>query len=139
MRNTSEMNTNRILAIDAFINLVLGFLLLFFPIRIIEGFGVPIPESNFYANILGAVLLGIGIALLIEIFSERIGSSGLGVGGAISINLCGAVVLALWLIFGSLTIPILGYLFLWSLVILITSVSMVEIIHIWKRREGDIH
>jgi len=133
------MNTNRVLALDAIINLVLGLLLLIFPIGLIEWLGVPIPVSNFYANILGAVLLGIGIALLIEIFGEKVGLSGLGVGGAISINLCGAVVLALWLIFGAMTIPVRGYLFLWSLVILVSSVSVVEIFYLWKRKGGNVH
>ena len=138
-KETSGMNANRLLGLDAIINLVLGLLLVIFPVGIMEWLGVPIPESNFYANILGAVLFGIGIALLIKIFGKKIGSSGLGVGGAISVNLCGAVVLAVWLIFGSLTIPIRGRLFLWSLVILITSVSMLELIYIWKRRRGDVH
>ena len=71
--------------------------MLIFPIQVVEALGAPIPENNFYANILGAVLLGIGLALLLEYSREKTGVAGLGIGGAIIINLCAAGVLSLWL------------------------------------------
>ncbi len=127
------MKVRTLLMIDALINLGLGLLLLIFPPRLIEALGVPIPDSNFYANVLGAVLFGIGAALLIEYYRERIGLAGLGIGGAISINICGAGVLALWLLFGNLGIPARGYVTLWLIAVLVFGVSLFELIAILKR------
>ena len=50
---------------------------------------------------MGGVFIGIALALFIEAFRERPqGLVGLGLGGAIAINLCGGLVLMGWLIFG---------------------------------------
>lgn len=57
-----------------------------------------------YPSILGAVLVGIGVALLIQNKSE----SGLSLAGAVAINLCGGIVLAFWLSFGFLALPTRG-------------------------------
>ena len=128
------MKIKILLIIDALINLSLGILLLVFPPRVVEALGAPIPESNFYANILGAVLFGIGVALILECSRDKSGVVGLGVGGAISINICGAGVLALWLLFGDLEIPARGTVFLWSLAILILGISLIELFAMLKRR-----
>ena len=56
------------------------------------------------------------------------GSSGLGLAGAVSINLCGGIVLAAWLVFGSLALPLRGQILLWALVVLLLSLSTFEII-----------
>ncbi len=55
-----------LLSIDAAINLVIGVLLLLFPLGIPEIVGVPRSNMNFYPTILGGVIFGIGIALLME-------------------------------------------------------------------------
>ena len=117
-----------ILFIDAIINLVLGLLLL--PAsEIIAGFiGVPSVKPGFYPSILGAVLFGIGIALLIETFKGHKRLCGLGLHGAVSINLCAGIVLAGWLIWGELNIPLRGEIFLWILVILLIILSSIELI-----------
>jgi hypothetical protein len=52
---------------------------------------------------------------------------GLGLGGAIAINLCRGGVLALWLIFGNLNLPIKGHVILWILVILLAGISSIEL------------
>lgn len=106
------MQSLKILLADAAINLILGFLLLIFSRPLIDILGVPGTEVTFYPNILGGVLLGIGIALLIECYRSPVGLVGLGLGGAIAINLCGGLVLAVWLIFGDLKIPFRGQIFL---------------------------
>ena len=128
------MKIKILLIIDALINLGLGILLLVFPPAVVEALGAPIPENNFYANILGAVLFGIGVALLLECSRDKSGIAGLGVGGAISINICGAGVLALWLLFGGLEIPTRGAVFLWSLAILVFGISLIELFAMLKRR-----
>lgn len=85
------MNRSPLLTIDSLINLLLGVLLLVFPRGLISFLGIPEPASASYPNILGAVLFGIGIALWVERGAGRGGGHGLG--GAVVINLCGALVL----------------------------------------------
>ncbi len=127
------MKKSNILFIDAIINFILGILLLFFSKGIIHFLGVPDTDQYFYPTILGAVLFGIAIALLIEHYrkkgnSNKVGLTGLGLGGAVSINLCGGVVLALWLIYGKLNIPLHGQIFLWLLVFILIIVSSFELL-----------
>jgi ABC-type Mn2+/Zn2+ transport system permease subunit len=89
------MSSPALLTVDATINLALGVLLAVFPARLVSALGIPGADVAFYPSILGAVLFGIGIAL----FIERSGrSSGLGLAGAISINLSAGLALAAWLV-----------------------------------------
>jgi len=122
-----------LLIIDAVINLALGILLLIFTEGIINFLGVPGSVSSFYPNILGAVLSGIGIALLIEVLKEGNDKKGLGILGAIAINLCGGLVLVFWLIFGNLEIPPKGYIFLSILSFILVIISIIEGIAYLKR------
>lgn len=127
-----------ILIVDAAINLALGFLLLIFSPQIVRLLGVPAAEYNFYPNILGGVLFGIGIALLIECCRGSGSLVGLGLGGAIAINLCGGLALIAWLIFGKLDIPTRGRVFLWSLAAILVVVSGLELlIHVKRRRHPE--
>ena len=90
--------------------------------------GVPVPDSRFYSSLLGAVLFGIGTALLIERFKNRQGFTGLGLGGAICINLCGAIALIVWLVSGQLAIPVRGHVFLWLLALVVFGIGLIELI-----------
>ena len=117
-----------LLVIDAIINLILGVLLLFFPAGVVELLGLPLTNTNFYPSILGAVLFGIGLALLIERYGASKNIRGLGLGGAIAINLCGAGVLLLWLLIAPFDIPLRGIVVLWSIAIIVLIVGFVEII-----------
>jgi hypothetical protein len=119
---------NLLLLIDGLVNLLLGILLLFFPLGIGTLFGVPQPALAFYPTILGGVLLGIGIALLLEYSNIIIDFNGLGIGGAIAINFCGAGVLVLWLIFGKLHLPLRGTLILWLIAVLVIGIGICEVI-----------
>ena len=123
----SFMN-KKVLLVDASINFILGILLLSFSKPVTDFLGVPYSEVYFYPNILGAVLIGIAIALVMEYSRKPDGLIGLGLGGAIAINLCAGFVLALWLIFGNLNLPLKGKLFLWLLVIILVGISSVELI-----------
>jgi len=128
------MKHSVLLLIDAIINLLLGVLLLFFPAGLAHWLGIPPAEVVFYPSMLGAVLFGIGLALLIERYKPSAGVVGLGLEGAIAINLCGALALAAWLLFGNLEIPRRGYLFLWGLDLLLLAVSSAELVA--RRRKG---
>jgi hypothetical protein len=117
-----------LLTIDGIINLALGILLLLFPLGMAELLGVPQSNVSFYPTILGAVIFGIGIALLIERYGFTRNIRGLGLGGAIAINICGALALLMWLVSTPLNIPLRGYVILWSIAVIVLLVGMVEIL-----------
>jgi uncharacterized membrane protein YjjB (DUF3815 family) len=119
---------NLLLIIDGIVNLILGGLLLFFPAQLIKVFELPGVETFFYVNILGGVLFGIGIALLLEQYSDRLKMSGLGIAGAILINICGAGALVYWLVFENLNLSLNSSIFLWSIAIIVLGVACAEII-----------
>jgi hypothetical protein len=122
-----------LLLVDGFANLVLGILLLLFPLGLAELFGVPVPKNNFYPTILGGVILGIGIALLIERFGFDKQIRGLGLGGAIAINICGSLVLLGWLIIAPPVIPMRGIFVLWIIALVVLGIGFVELIaKSWK-------
>ena len=112
-----ERKNEILLLIDGTINLILGVFLLLFLLGINELLGVPGSEMSFYPSILGGVIFGIGIALLIERYGFKNKIRGLGLGGAIVINLCGAF-----------NIPLRGYVILWSIAIIVLLVGIGEII-----------
>jgi cobalamin biosynthesis protein CobD/CbiB len=121
-----------LLILDAFINYALGILCLLYP-YVAEIIGVPFVQNSFYPSILGAVLFGIGIALTIEYFRKQLGWVGLGLGGAVAINLVGGTVLIFWLILGNLTIPFRGQVFLWMLAVILVLISSFElVVHVKK-------
>lgn len=125
-----------LLAIDAVVNLILGSLLLSFPAGMIEFLGLPAVAHYFYTSILGAVIFGIGIALLIDLFGASHGVRGLGLGGAIAINLCGGGVLFLWLILASFALPLRGHIILWAVAVLVLAIGLIELITgSWKSTE----
>ena len=132
---TTSKRTGTLL-VDAVVNLLLGVLLVMLDPRIADILGVPAPGSRFYSSIFGAVLIGIAIALVIEAFrSPASESTGLGLLGAVCINLCGGVALGLWLSFGDLGVPVRGLVFLWCLVVVLVVLSVIELL--WAvRRDG---
>lgn len=122
------MKGSPILTVDAAVNLGLGVLLMLFPRDLLSILGVPVPSSSFYPSILGVVLAGIGLALLLQRFPGSSRLTGLGIEGAIAINMCGAGMLVAWLIHGKLDIPSHGYAFLWAVVLVVLSVGGLEIL-----------
>ena len=118
-----------LLIIDGIINLVLGILLLLVPFGMASFLGVPEPVSYLYPCVLGAVLFGIGIALLLEVRGGSKGIRGLGVGGAIVINFCGAGTLLGWLLMSSLDLPMRGKILLWCIAVVVLLVGVVELVN----------
>ena len=122
-----------LLIIDGIVNLLIGVLLLLFPLGMAPLLGVPLPINNFYPTILGAVIFGIGIALFVEAYGVPRGIHGLGLAGAIAINLCAAGVLTLWLIFKPLELPLRGYILLWVIAMVVLAIGSIELISkSWK-------
>jgi hypothetical protein len=104
------MTRSTLLKTDAAINLILGILLMAFPAGLVKALGIPMADPSFYATILGGVLLRMGLALPVECYRKSSRFVGLGLGGAIAINLCGGFVLAVWLLCGRLALPLRGYI-----------------------------
>ena len=118
-----------ILFFDAIINFLLGVALLMFSPKVVELLGIPESSTSFYPNILGAIFIGITIALLCSAFgSKPRRATGLGLIGAVSINLCGGAALGLWLIFGKLDLPAKGFVILWALVAILIALSLFELV-----------
>lgn len=136
------MEREKLLVIDAIVNFTLGLTFILFPQQIVTLLGVETSVLSTVINILkatiaifGGVLTGIGIALLLESLHRPKGLVGLGLGGAVVINLCGGMVLAGWLIFGNLVIPILMLVLLWILVAILVVLSVMEFcIHVQKQK-----
>lgn len=126
---TRAMHTKHrsLLAIDAVVNLLLGLALLLFPAGLIELLGLPSTRYHFYTSILGGVLIGIGLALLLEVLGEGRTVRGLGLAGAIAINLCGAGVLLYWLVSGHLEVSPRGALVLWVVVLAVLAIAAAEL------------
>lgn len=103
-----------------------------FPFGISTFLGLPYTEQYFYPVIFGAVLFGIGIALSIEGWKGEKQLTGLGLAGAIAINLCGAITLALWLIFVDLNIPLHGMLILSLIAFVVILIGLIELFIIIK-------
>ena len=121
-----------LLIFDAIINYFLGIVLLLFSESIVDFFGLPASDTKFYPTILGAVLFGIGVALTIE-YKRKGSFIGLGLGGAISINLIGGIVLFIWLISGGLVLPIQGRIILWILDFILLGISSFEYYNLIKQ------
>lgn len=115
-----------LLTIDSIANVVLGIILLLYPFGLDRLLGLPQSEINFYPTILGGVILGIGIALLLERFGSDKKISGLGIAGAIVINYCGGITLLIWLLFFPLNIPLHGYIILWIVAIVVLVIGIIE-------------
>ena len=75
------MQRSTLLELDGAGNLFLGVIFLVFPNAVSELLGLPGGESRFYPTILGAILFGIGIALLLERFRGSQKFTGLGLVG----------------------------------------------------------
>jgi hypothetical protein len=130
-----QRKQNTLLAIDGAVNVVLGILLLLFPAGVAGVLGLPSTNTNFYVSILGAVIFGIGVALFVELYGAPSGIRGLGLAGAIAINLCGGGALALWLLIGRFGIPLRGYVLMGVLAALVLGIGLAELLSGSWRRE----
>ena len=117
----------KLLLLDGIGNVFLGLLLLLAPTTVATWLGLA-ADGSFYANLFGAVLIGIGIALLLERREDPGVTRGLGLTGALVINLCFGFALSGWLVFGGLQLPLRGILVLWTLVAVIVGLSGVELV-----------
>ena len=85
-----------ILILDALIKFMWGMGLVLSSGRLFATVGLPSGEPRFYVRLLGSLLIGIGLALMVEAMPT--GWRGLGAGGAAVVNFVAAVILAVLLI-----------------------------------------
>ena len=131
------MKASTLLGFDAVIHMIFGIGLLFFPDIVIGALGIPLPGTQFYASVLGAVLCGVGLALLAERFRRILGIAGLGPGGAICIKICTGGVLGAWLVHGRLPLPVHGYVLLWLVAVVLLILSGAEFwVQVQQSRDG---
>jgi hypothetical protein len=112
-----------LLTLDGIVNMVLGLALILAPAGVARVLCLPSAGSYFYAVVLGAVLIGIGVAL----FISRTSPGGLGLRGAIVINLCGAAAVAIWLILAPEALCTRGLVILWAVAAIVFGIAIVEL------------
>jgi hypothetical protein len=122
----------RLLELDGIGNVVLGLALVIIPREVSQFLGLAPTGGTLYAVVLGAVFVGIGVALFVHRFRPSAG--GLGLAGATSINLVFGVALAGWLVFGEVNLLARGALILWVSVVLLFGISLVEILAMGRGR-----
>ena len=119
------MKRSTLLELDGVGNLLLGIPLLVFPRTVSSFLGLTAADATLYPVVLGAVFVGIGGALLMERFKPSL--SGLGLGGAMAINLVFGVALFCWLLFGQVALPLRGALVLWGLAAILVAIGLAEV------------
>ena len=92
---------------------------------VIKVLGLPGSEHRFWPRLLGAVLIGLAAATLIEGWLP--GSRGLSLAGCIAINLTSAAMMAISLITGTPRPPARGRYLLWLVIAILALLSLVEI------------
>ncbi|MDJ0627585.1 MAG: hypothetical protein QNJ44_04945 [Rhodobacter sp.] len=127
-----DLHRRRLLALASVINIVLGVCLLAIPGQTIRFFGLPEVDTYFYVTVLGAVLLGIGIALWIERRNED-RWRGLGLFGAVIINILGAGTVLVWLLVDPFNLPMHGYVVLWAVALTVLGTGIVELVAMMRR------
>ena len=125
------MKESTLLEIDGIGNIILGLPLFFFPVEVTTLLGMSSNGSSFYPIILGAIFIGIGIALLVQRFKPT--AKGLGLGGAMSINLVFGIVLTSWLIGTNQDLTLIGSVVLWGLAIILIGISSFEWFYISRK------
>ena len=120
------MNRSTLLELDGVGNVLLGIPLILFPSTVSRFLGLPPPNTTLYPVVLGSIFCGIGIALLVERFKPS--WSGLGLGGAMSINALFGLVLVAWLVFGQTALLVRGAIVLWGLAVILIVISAAELI-----------
>lgn len=118
---------HQLLWIETLLKLAGGALLVLAPLTTLKVLGLPPSATGFWPRVLGTVLIGIGAATFIEGAWE--GSRGLGLAGLIVINIASAAVIAVIALFGGGASTRRGTLALWSLVVVLLVLVLLEIAH----------
>ncbi len=109
---------------DALLKLMWGMALVLSFGRLMATLGLPSAESRFYPRLLGSLLVGVGLALMIEALPT--GWRGLGAGGAAVVNFAVAAMLFLLLIARSGRTNAMGRRLLWIMAASLLAMGALE-------------
>ena len=115
---------DQILWFDALLKLIAGVLLILSPKVVAAAFGVPRADNGFYARLLGAVLVGIALAIIVEGAAGR--PAGLGPGGAAAVNICGGLMLFVLTMFGRSDMNFRGRMLVWLILAALALLTIAE-------------
>lgn len=118
----------QLLWIETLLKLSGGIVLIAMPRLAIKLLGLPFGDNAFWPRLLGGVLIGLAGAFYME--GAVAGSKGLGLGGAILINLAAAGAVAGHIVLNRSSGASRGRLILWLLVALLFLLSLIEIAHV---------
>ena len=107
----------------------IGLVMLFVPITAAKVAGLPHGNTAFWPRLFGAALIGIAAAFAVEGYTQlnpNVTASGLGLGGAVMINLITILSLIGTIIFKGVTTR-RGLLLIWSLSLMLTFLMLFEI------------
>lgn len=115
----------QLLWIETLLKLCAGLLLVLTPRTTIKLFGLTPAESGFWPRLLGAVLIGMAGALYLE--GGWPGSSGLGLGGCVIVNLSAVSIMVSLLVLEAGPPSARGRGATWGIVILLIGLSILEV------------
>lgn len=115
--------SEQLLWIEACLKLGSGLALVVAPRVLARLLGLPSADQPFWPRLLGALLIGLGVATLLEVRMQ----GGLGLGGSIAVNLAGAAMLGALLVLGRAGKTKRGRLLLSLTAAALVILSLVEI------------
>lgn len=116
---------HQLLWIEILLKGTVGLLLILAPRLLARGLGLPPADQPFWPRVLGAVLIGIAVAAFLEVKLK--GANGLGLAGAVAVNLAGTAIIGSLLILGQVGCPRRGRVLLWLTVLGLMALSLAEI------------
>ena len=116
---------DQLLWVEAIVRGALALALIAVPKQVIAVLGLPRTEDTFWPRLVGAIFTGMAIAAYFEGHFKP--ASGLGLGGAIAINLATAFALATALVVGGLALPRRGRLLMWISTAALVVLSLFEL------------
>ena len=115
--------SEQLLWIEACLKLGTGLALVAAPRTLARLFGLPSADQPFWPRLLGALLIGLGVASLLEVRMQ----GGLGLAGSIAVNLAGAAMIGALLVLGRAGRTMRGRFLLWLAAAALVVLSFVEI------------
>jgi NO-binding membrane sensor protein with MHYT domain len=121
--------SEQLLWIEACLKLGTGLALVTTPRMLARLLGLPSADQPFWPRLLGALLVGLGIASLLEVRMQ----GGLGLAGSVAVNLAGAAMIVTLLILGRAGKTMRGRFLLWLTAAALVILGLVEIAYASER------